>query len=98
MVTIYALVTCVRTTVTPTKWLWILLILPGVGKVSVNWTTGDWQVMPLAIQLLSASALSSRYGPWVVAVSFPLGAILFLLRRRGFHGEQPIEQQDGSDS
>lgn len=64
------------------KWPWMIFILLGVGKVAVNWTTGEWQVMPLAVQLFSVSALSDSYGPWELAVSFPLGAIAFLARRR----------------
>jgi hypothetical protein len=78
---VYALILCIRTKMERRKWLWILFILCGVGKVAVNWTTGEWQVMPLAIQLFSASAVTAGYGPWGVAVSLPLGAILFLFRR-----------------
>jgi hypothetical protein len=87
LVTIYALILCARMKMTGRKWLWILFILLGVSKVAVNWTTGEWQVTPLAVQLLSASAFSSGYGPWVLAVSFPLGAIVFLFRRRALHVE-----------
>lgn len=82
LLTLYALILCARTKMVRGKWLWIVVILLGVGKVAVNWTTGEWQVTPLAIQLLSVSAFTAGYGPWVVAVSVPLGAILFLFRRR----------------
>jgi hypothetical protein len=64
------------------KWLWVLFILLGLGKLAVNWSTGEWQVMPLAVQVFSASIFSSPYSPWILAVSFPLGAIVFLFRRR----------------
>jgi len=62
--------------------LWGLFILFGIGKVAVNWTTGQWEASPLALQLFSASAGASLNGPWVFAVSLPLGAIVFLLRRQ----------------
>ncbi len=54
----------------------------GLGKVAVNWTTGEWGIPPLSIQLSSASAAAPLYGPWTIAVSRPLGAIVFLLNRR----------------
>jgi hypothetical protein len=82
LLTLYALVVCVRTRMPGRKWPWVLFILAGVGKVAVNWTTGEWNVAPLSIQLFSAAAFAPVYGPWVVAVSFPLGALVFLLKRR----------------
>jgi hypothetical protein len=88
LITLYALILCVRTKMAARKWLWILFILLGVCKLAVNWTTGEWQFMPLAVQLFSASAFAAPYGPWEVAVSFPLGAIVFLLRRRVLHVQQ----------
>jgi hypothetical protein len=76
------LVVCVRTRVRR-KWLWILFILLPVGKLSLNWTTGEWNAQWLAFQLLGASALrASLYSPWMIGVSFPLGAALFLLNRQ----------------
>lgn len=81
LLTLYALVACIRTRMQRRKWLWILFILFGVGKFWVNWTTGQAGFMPVAIQLFSASAFANFYGPWTVAVSFPLGAVWFLLVR-----------------
>lgn len=82
IVSLYALVLCARTRMTKRKWLWILFILFGVGKLSVNWTTGQWGITPLSVQLFSAAAFSPLYGPWILSVSFPLGAVWFLLRRK----------------
>ncbi len=82
LVTLYALVACIRTKVMKRKWLWVLFILVGVGKIAVNWTTGEWALSTLSIQLFSASAFAPLYGPWIVAVSFPLGALIFLLYKR----------------
>ena len=88
LVTLYSLVVCARTKLPRRKWLWVLLILVGVGKVAVNWTTGEWGIAPLSVQLFSASAFAPIYGPWTIAVSLPLGAIVFLIYKRS-HLEQP---------
>ena len=82
LLTLYALVLCVKTKLPGRKWPWIVFILLGVGKLSVNWTTGAWGMTLLAVQLFSASAIAPLYGPWIMAVSLPLGAIVFLLRRK----------------
>jgi hypothetical protein len=81
LLSLYALVRCIRTKMARGKWLWILFIVCGVGKLAVNWTTGEWHFAPLSIQVLSASAITEGFGQWIVAVSLPLGAILFLFRR-----------------
>jgi len=82
LLTLYALVACVRTKLPGRKWPWVLFILLGFGKAAVNWTTGQWGFMPVSIQLFSASAVAQFYGPWIVAFSAPVGAIWFLLYRK----------------
>lgn len=79
---IYALIVCARTKLSGRKWPWILFIVFGVGNFALNWTTGESRFALLQIQLLSASVAAEPYGPWVLSVSVPLGALLFLLRRR----------------
>jgi hypothetical protein len=76
------LVICLRSAIPRTeKMIWIVLIVLGVGKVSLNWSTGQFGITPLAVQLLGASAFAQ--GPaWVLAISLPLGAASFLWRRR----------------
>lgn len=80
---LYALVLCVITKNVKSKWLWVIFILVGVGKLTVNWTTGEWGFQTLAFQIPCGTASAQLYGPWMVAVSLPLGAIVFLLRREG---------------
>jgi hypothetical protein len=79
--TLFALVLCVRTRLRGRKWPWVLFILVGFGKCMVNWNSGEWAFAPASLQLLSASATASINSPWVLAVSFPLGAVVFLLLR-----------------
>lgn len=82
LVTVYSLVVCIRTKLPGRKWPWILFILVGFGKLAVNWTSGEWGIAPLSVQLFSASAAAPLYGPWKVSVSLPLGALAFLIFRR----------------
>jgi hypothetical protein len=79
---LYVLVLCLRTKIERRKWMWVISIVLGVGKLGINWTSGQLQVMPLSVQIFGAGALAPLYGPWVISVSLPLGAIVFLLRRR----------------
>ncbi len=80
---VVTLVVCIRTRFPRRKWLWILFILLGVGQVALNWTTGQIGVMPMSLQLLSVGlSAPSLYAPWTLAISLPLGAILFWFKRR----------------
>jgi len=82
LLTLVAGVVCIRSKLNRRKWPWLLFILIGVGKLWVNWTTGAWGVSVLFVQLFSASATAQLYGPWIISFSVPLGAIIFLLRRK----------------
>jgi hypothetical protein len=55
----------------------------GFGKIMVNWTTGAWDFMIFSAQLFSASAGAAYFGPWIITVSLPMGAVFFLSRRKG---------------
>jgi len=87
--TLYALVACVRTRMAGRKWPWVLFILFGIGSFAVNWTTGEWQVSLIATRLFSAAASATLYGPWVLSVSLPLGALVFLVRRKALTAAMP---------
>jgi len=83
---VYAAVRCFRQR-PRRRWLWLLFILFGVGRLSAPWVPGPLQLeqirlQPLEFQLLGAGfAKMPIYDPWVLSVSFPLGAVLFLSRR-----------------
>jgi hypothetical protein len=81
--TLYAFVLCVRTNIGKRKWVWLVVIWFGVCRLTVNWTTGQWFLSPLTVQVPPVMAASSFYGPWMLQIVAPLGAITFLrLRRR----------------
>jgi len=75
-----ALVVCARTRGLRRKGLWVVFILLGFGKLTVNWTTGELFLLPLSVQLFGASAMAELGAPWMIAASLPVGALVFLLR------------------
>lgn len=76
-------VLCLRTPIAGRKWLWLLFIAVGVSRFWLNWTDGTWGIQPVAVSLLGAGAVTtSPYAPWTVTFGLPLGAIVFLVRRR----------------
>jgi hypothetical protein len=78
-----ALVICIRTRIPRRKWLWVLFVLFGFGQLQLNWTTGQIAFLPISVQLFSASVQAAGlYAPWILSVSFPLGAVVFFARRR----------------
>lgn len=80
--TFYALLLCLREKRKNFKWLWAVFILLGVGEFTINWTTGELSFRLLAVHIPCASLTAvPAYGPWVIAVSLPLGAVLFMARR-----------------
>jgi hypothetical protein len=89
--TLVVLVVAAKTKLRGRKWPWILFILFGVGKLTVNWTTGQWGIAPSYVQLFSLSADAAFPGPWMIAVSVPVGAIVFLLRRNTLRAADAVE-------
>lgn len=80
-VMLYALVLCIKTRMEKRKWLWMLFILLGLGQVGVNWTTGETFYKTLYISILPFGFSSMVYGPWMIYISLPVGAVLFLVLR-----------------
>ncbi len=82
---LYSLILCIKTKMKK-KWLWIILIFCGITKLNLNWTTGHIGFQPISISfqlLLGFSAFKQGlYAPWVLSTYLPLGAIIFLIRRK----------------
>lgn len=88
---LYVLVLCARTKIAKRKWLWLLFVAVGVVQFHFNWTTGAWLVQPVAFSLLGAGfAKVGPVAPWVFTLAFPLGAIVFLYRRRSLKGSHDV--------
>jgi len=76
-----AFVLCLRSRIRK-KWLWAVIALVGIGRLGVNWTTGNLFSNLIWVDLPTTGAFSQLYGPWMVYASLPAGAILFLFLRR----------------
>jgi hypothetical protein len=83
LVSLGALIACIRTKPLASKWLWILVTLVSVGHLTVNWTTGQVSFVPISLSLLGAGAFAtSHYAPWMITAALPIGPIGFLIFRR----------------
>jgi len=79
---LYSLIICAKSKINK-KWLWIIFILIGLGKFGIIWTNGQVFFSIFTFQILGFGITKSGiYAPWVVSISFPLGAILFLIKRK----------------
>ena len=80
---IYALVLCFRTRFERRKWLWMLFVALGLVTFNFDWASGAWNLQPISFLFLGAGAAKSGpVAPWVMSLAVPVGAIVFLLRRR----------------
>jgi hypothetical protein len=80
---VITLVQLIRTRPLQLKWLWGLFILLGIGQVNLNWTDGSIAFQPIYFSFLGAGFFRpGLYGPWLLSVALPLGAIVFQIRRR----------------
>jgi hypothetical protein len=86
--TLFALIQCFRTKIEKRKWLWLIFIMLGLARLSIDWTTGQWAINPVNVLFLGAGAFAPLYGSWVISISLPLGAIIFMLKRKGLSKRQ----------
>lgn len=90
--TLYAVVRCIMSPIPRRKWLWVAFAALGLVRFSLDWTTGQLNVQTLSIYLFgSGFGRVGDYGPWILSVSIPVGAVVFLLRRRSLV-QQQIEE------
>jgi hypothetical protein len=65
------------------RWLWLISVLFGFGKVSLNWSTGAiaWQL--ISINLLGVGMVrgGSDFDPWILSISAPVFAIMVLVQK-----------------
>jgi hypothetical protein len=65
------------------RWLWMLIVCIGVVQFSMNWTTSESVVKPIAFLIPGIGMTSAGlYAPWIVSFTFPLGAVLYWAFRR----------------
>jgi len=80
---VYATVRCLRRE-SGLGWLWIPFILIGIGRVNAVWVPGPpdarlFTFLPGAITVLGVGMQKLQVSePWIVSVSVPIGAIVYL--------------------
>jgi len=78
---IVTLIFAIRTPLTK-KWLWIIGILLGFVKFSLNWTTGQVGFQIISFQILGAGLTKSGLvAPWTIAFSLPLVGMYFWVKK-----------------
>jgi hypothetical protein len=81
--TLWALVLCIQTQFPRRKWLWILFVLSGCFSFMLDWTTGEFAYQIFSFNFLTVGATAAGpYSPWIIHFSFPIGAVIFLLKRK----------------
>lgn len=95
---IYVLVLCFRTPIAKRKWLWLVFVALGVVRFFFNWTTGSLNVQFFSVAVPGVSAFSAGpYAPLILSFSIPVGAIVFLLRRRALVA-RPVSPGDAGQT
>lgn len=93
---IFTFVLCMITSIPKRKWLWAIFILLGFFRFDLNWTTGALTINPGFVQVLGSGFLiGGVFGPWIIQTSLPLGAIIFILKRKKWLTPPvPVESYD----
>ena len=64
------------------KILWLFFIFVGLGNITLNWTNGEFFQNLFTINIPTISFWQySPYHPCILKISFPIGAVLFLIKR-----------------
>jgi len=80
---VYALVACARTKIQRRKWFWLLFITFGFAQFQFNWTDGAWGIQPIYFAAFGIGFVKYEpMAPWIITLTFPLGALVFLAKRR----------------
>ncbi|MFC0878850.1 hypothetical protein ACE01N_19800 [Saccharicrinis sp. FJH2] len=77
-----SLIFVIKTKQLKRKWLWIIGVLLGFIKFSMNWTTGQVGFSLINISILGAGySKSGNIAPWILSFSLPIVAIIFWYKR-----------------
>jgi hypothetical protein len=87
-----------KTHVPRRKWLWALFVAVGIGQFTLNWTTGQVAFQPQVSLLGAGFVKPGPYGPWFLSVAIPIGAVIFLVRRRRWLANTPLQPTSGVES
>lgn len=77
----------------PKRWLWAFVALIGVGRLMLNWTTGETAYSSVQFVLFGAGFLRVGFaGPCIIHLSLPAGAAYALWRRHSFLNPPPTPE------
>jgi hypothetical protein len=61
--------------------LWLIFIFTGFFQINFNWSTGPISFYPLGVIFFGFKINQiDSVGPWILSVSLPLGAVIYLLK------------------
>jgi hypothetical protein len=83
-------IACWRTPIPRHKWWWRIFVLWGITIFTLNWTTGALGFQPLAFNIFGAGFNQQLYGPVILQVGLPIGAVLFWVWRRKWLSEGAV--------
>jgi len=79
------------------KWLWLPFMFIGICQFSLNWTTGEFGFQPIHLHIPGVGAYRpGLYGPWSLFASIPIGAIVFLIKRKRLERRASVEHREES--
>jgi hypothetical protein len=96
LVPIFIILTVIFIIRTPVKykWLWILLVIFGVVKFQLNWTTGEFDYQLINFTFFGAGFVKwGVIAPWIMSFSIPLVAIIFWFKRASVKRELEEESE-----
>ena len=83
LVIVIALISLARSLRVRRKGLWMMGMIIGVGALTMNWTTGAVGLRPLFVDPFGLWVLhaDTPAAPWMITVSLPIVALVYLLLR-----------------
>ncbi len=97
LLSLYAFVVCLSSRLHSGKWFWLLVTLIGIGGFDVNWTTGEYVLTPWIFRVPAAGGSAPVYGPAMVYVALPIGALIFLALRKRLTDRSPAAYEELRD-
>ncbi|MBE9528494.1 MAG: hypothetical protein IME99_04570 [Proteobacteria bacterium] len=90
---LYSLYLCLTVKGVPQRYKWFIFIFFGFTSFVFNWTNGLWGFQLLTLHVVGATVLRDGiYGPWMLTVYVPVGAILFHRKLRHMRRDELAEQ------
>jgi hypothetical protein len=90
-------IVCWRTPIPRRKWLWRIFVLLGLVTLTLNWTTGEIRYQLFSFLLFGAGFTKQLYGPLMLQIGLPVGAVIFWIRRRAWLN-RPVDETASNDT